>query len=212
MDNILLHKLTAWGLHAHHPYRNILGHRDGHSLGEPRDECFSPWPHWALSGTIIMPQTWFYHSWKEMVTVVYTTHPIFLTAQLQQQWWGEEVSEPLLRLYRGISSPSVALWTAPKPGSKQSRWTISGSKYLKAQSQLWRYKCWARAFLCHAYWKNTNPLGLHVQAKFCTALPHRCTVIKTRGLVLNSWSFWIMLILMFWVSFISMESFERVCL
>ena len=138
----------TWGPHAHHLYRNFLGDRDGHSLGEPRDRHFSPWPHWALSGMIIKPQTWFYHSWKELVTAVCTTHPIFLTVWLQKPWRGEGMSEPLLRPCRDISSLSAALWTAPKSGREQSRWAISWSEYLKAQPQLWWYKCWAHVHSC----------------------------------------------------------------
>lgn len=179
MDDILLHKLTTWGPHAHHPHRNILSDR-GHSVGKPRDERFSPWPHWALSGMIIKPQTWFHHSWKELVTVARTTHPIFLTARLRQQW--REVPEPLLRLCRDISSLSVALWTAPKSGSKQSQWAISWSEYLKAQSQLWQKKHWAHVNSCVIFTEKTpTPRALHVQAKFCTVLLQQCTVIKTQA-------------------------------
>lgn len=35
----------TWGPPAHQPHRNSLGDTD-ESLGEPRDEQFSPWPHW----------------------------------------------------------------------------------------------------------------------------------------------------------------------
>lgn len=212
MDDILLHKLMTWRPYAHKPYKNISGDRDGHTLGEPRDERFSPWPHRALSGTIIKPQTWFYHSWKELVTVACTAHPIFLTAWLQQQWRGGGVPDPLLQLHRDISSLSVALWTAPNSGSKQSRWAISWSEYLKAQPQFWWYKCWAYVHSCVIFTgKIPIPWACCIQAKFCIVLPHRCTVIKTQGLVLNSWWFWIMLTLEFWVSSISMGIFERVC-
>lgn len=82
------------------------------SFGEPRDEQLSPWPHGALSGTTIKPQTWFYHSWKELVTPACTTYSISLAVRLQQPWReGREEPELLHWLCRDIPSPSAAPWT-----------------------------------------------------------------------------------------------------
>lgn len=99
------------------------------SLAEPRDEQFSPWPHWALSGTIIRPQTWFYHSWKDLVTPACPTYSIFLTARLQQQWRegrGSARASPLAGHGYPLSFGSSL--DSPYSKSKQSRWAISWSE------------------------------------------------------------------------------------
>lgn len=96
------------------------------SWGEPGDEQLSPWPHWALSGTIIKPQTWFYHSWKELQTPACTTYSIFLTGRLQQQQRngrGSARASPLA-VQRYPLSCSSSL-DRPSSGSKQSWWAVS---------------------------------------------------------------------------------------
>lgn len=117
---------------THQPYRNILGDTGGHSLGEPRDERFSPWSHWALSGTIIKPQTWFYHSWKELVTAACPTHPVFFTD-----------------LFSGCAEVSPLFQQLPgQPPVLEASRADELFPEVEAQPQLWRYKCWAQVNSC----------------------------------------------------------------
>lgn len=145
----------TWGPPAHQPHRNSLGDTD-ESLGEPKDEQFSPWPHWHnnKASELILPIL-------EVAanTCMYCIFH-FLNSKASAAMEGGQGK------CQSISLSFSSSLDSPSSGSKQSWRVISwGNNWKPSPSS-------GSTDVGHTLIPVPHLLGLHIQAKFCTGLLH----------------------------------------